>query len=241
MTHGPYGKFNFAFYRIGHPPFGMSVRRRLLEQLHVDLAIDCGANVGQYALGLRNAGYGGAILSIEPGREPYEALVRLARYDPLWRCIRAATYDTNTRISLNISAASPCNSILEPLEAAQETVAGLAKTATEEVDARTLDSIVTEYAPDASRIWLKLDVEGAELKTLAGAEGLLDRVVALEVELGLVPIYRGEPMFFDVARFLYEKGFFMANAAGAYQDSAGTWIKIDATFLRDDLRGKVRL
>ncbi|MER3395335.1 MAG: hypothetical protein C4319_00905, partial [Acidimicrobiia bacterium] len=57
VTHGPFARFNTALYKIGYPPWGASVRRRLIAQLNVDLVIDCGANTGQYAAGLRNAGY----------------------------------------------------------------------------------------------------------------------------------------------------------------------------------------
>jgi FkbM family methyltransferase len=241
VTHGPFTRVNFALYRIGHPPFGMSVRRRLITDLDVDLVIDCGANVGQYALGLRNAGYRGRIISVEPGAEPFESLLAEAAPDPNWHCIRAAIYDKKSRVTLNVSEESPCNTLLNPLGEASQTVPGITTVRSEEVDAVTLDSIASDCGGESERIWIKLDVEGAELKALAGARQVLGKTVAVEAELGLVPIYSEEPLFYDVSKALYDAGFFLCNASGAYQDQAGTWIKIDGIFIRNEFRGKVRL
>ncbi len=241
VTHGPFGRLNFALYRIGFPPFGMSVRRRLLAQLDIDLVLDCGANVGQYALGLRNAGYEGHILSIDPGAEPFEALVRNASGDEKWHCLKAAVYSSDTRITLNVSELSPCNTVLKPIAGAEKNVPGIETADTEEVEAKTIDTIMDEWGEDADRIWLKLDVEGAEIEALAGAERTLPKVLAVEAELGLVRIYEEEPLFYDVSKVLYDSGFYLVNAAGAYQDQGGTWIKIDGIFLREELRGSVKL
>ena len=38
-------------------------RLRIMERLHIDLVLDLGANTGQYARGLRRAGYEGTIVS----------------------------------------------------------------------------------------------------------------------------------------------------------------------------------
>ena len=53
----------------------------------------------------------------------------------------------------------------------------------------------------------KLDVQGAELDVLRGAQDQLREIVALEVEVELNPIYRGQPLLGDVDRFLRDRGF----------------------------------
>ncbi|MER3395505.1 MAG: hypothetical protein C4319_01765, partial [Acidimicrobiia bacterium] len=122
-----------------------------------------------------------------------------------------------------------------------EMVPGVQTAFIEEVEALTLDTIVDRYASGAQRIWIKLDVEGAELRAVSGGKTALGRSVAVEAELGLVPIYENEPMFFETSKVLYEEGFFLCNTSGAFQDTQGTWIKIDGVFLRNEFRGKVRL
>jgi FkbM family methyltransferase len=54
---------------------------------------------------------------------------------------------------------------------------------------------------------LKLDVEGAELDVLVGGEGVLGEALVLEVEVEFSPVFRGQPMFWDVDAHLRERGW----------------------------------
>jgi FkbM family methyltransferase len=55
--------------------------------------------------------------------------------------------------------------------------------------------------------FLKLDVQGAELDVLRGATTMLESVVAAQIEVEFVPIYRGQPLFAEVDQFLRRHGF----------------------------------
>lgn len=55
--------------------------------------------------------------------------------------------------------------------------------------------------------FIKLDVQGAELLVLEGAERCLMSARALEVEVEFNPIYQGQPLFGDIDRFLRARGF----------------------------------
>jgi len=54
---------------------------------------------------------------------------------------------------------------------------------------------------------LKIDVEGAELDVLRGAETALDRSLVLDVEVEFDPLFRGQPLFADVDVHLRERGW----------------------------------
>jgi FkbM family methyltransferase len=54
---------------------------------------------------------------------------------------------------------------------------------------------------------LKIDVQGAELDVLRGAERSLASVRGLEVEVEFQSLYVGQPLFGDVDRHLRERGF----------------------------------
>ena len=65
-------------------------RVRLLASRGVNIDLDVGANIGQYALRTRNAGYGGRIVSFEPLQSAYAELITRTNTDPEWDCRREA-------------------------------------------------------------------------------------------------------------------------------------------------------
>src|SRR6476659_2537452 len=64
-----------------------SFRRNVNDYIanrNIDLVLDVGANVGQFATSLREKGYAGQIESFEPVSSVFQALADTARNDPRW-------------------------------------------------------------------------------------------------------------------------------------------------------------
>ncbi|HEX9659951.1 MAG TPA: FkbM family methyltransferase, partial [Rhodothermales bacterium] len=75
-----------------------------------------------------------------------------------------------------------------------------------EVRTATLADICEEVG--VGRIdFIHLDVQGAELKVLAGAGDLMDHVTGVWLEVERIPLYRDQPLASDVERFLRGRGF----------------------------------
>lgn len=77
--------------------------------------------------------------------------------------------------------------------------------ATHEIPTKRLDDIPETAALD----YLKIDIQGAELMVLQHAEERLKTAVVVQVELEFLPMYENQPLFMDVAKFLYDRGFVM--------------------------------
>ena len=75
--------------------------------------------------------------------------------------------------------------------------------ATEQVRTWRLDDI-----PEANGVtFLEMDIQGAELMVLRNAENRLRDVLVLHLEVEFLPLYKDQPLFSDVERFLRERGF----------------------------------
>jgi FkbM family methyltransferase len=57
--------------------------------------------------------------------------------------------------------------------------------------------------------YLKMDIQGSELKALEGGQALLEGVVLIQIEVWFAEMYHGQPLFADIDRFLRSKGFWV--------------------------------
>ena len=79
------------------------------------------------------------------------------------------------------------------------------------VKATTLKSVLDDLGLD--RIdWLKADTQGTDLRLFESLpENVRARVLALDVEPGLIDAYEGEDLFVDTHRTLCSEGFWLSN------------------------------
>jgi FkbM family methyltransferase len=103
----------------------------------------------------------------------------------------------------NFSAASS----FFPLQAGYLAAVGLPDGAQQiEIPARRLDDVAVEAGIESLDL-LKLDCQGAELRVLLGAPGLLQRTRIVQTEVMFEPIYQGGALFHEVHALLRDHGF----------------------------------
>jgi FkbM family methyltransferase len=208
-------------------------RIRLLRSLRVDLVVDVGANVGQYARELRMLGYAGQIISVEPLAGPYEALVTAARGDPKWRVVHsaagAADGETEMFVAANGGASS---SLLSMLPLHERNAPNARIVARELVHVRRLDVLVGAEIEQAARPFLKIDVQGYESQVLDGAASALPSVVGLQLELSLFPVYRGAPTLRQMLDRLEADDFVLAGFEPGFTAEDGRLLQVDGLFVR---------
>ncbi len=208
---------------------------QLIELHAAGAVVDVGANVGQYAQRMRAAGLTLPIVSFEPGGEAHGELVRAATDDPAWTVApRMAISDVEGTATLNVNKRSDMNS-LKPIADTTRTAFPKAKAMTEEeVATRRLDDVMDEFADLGDRpLFLKVDTQGNELEVIRGAAGALDRIVAIQLEMSLVPMYEGESVYLVLLNELDRLGFDLHLVLPGYFSRAlGRQLQFDGLFIR---------
>jgi FkbM family methyltransferase len=212
-------------------------RLALMERYRIDLVLDVGANTGQYAKGLRKAGYGGRIVSFEPLSTAFARLARSAARDPAWEAVHLGLGGRNHETTLHVSGDSQASSLREMLPLHREVASYFSYVGEERVSIRKLDTIWDEHVSARSRVYLKLDTQGFEKEVLDGAARSFPRVQAVQLEMSIEPLYEGTPLLPDMIRLMNRKGFtLMSVEYGVCHPETGQMLQLDGIFARKDVR-----
>ena len=207
---------------------------RAFNLFGVDLVLDVGANVGQFVIELRAAGYRGKVVSFEPLTSAWDVLEREARNDTSWEIApRCALGDFDGEIKINIAGNSASSSILPMLEAHASAAECSAYVGTERVTIHKLDSVAPKYLVNARRPFLKIDTQGYEWQVLDGAKDILPLMQGVLCELSLVPLYDSQRLWKDIIQRLEDDGFKLWSIHRGFIDPRdGRMLQIDAVFFK---------
>ncbi len=208
-------------------------RQRILEHHGIDLVIDAGANVGQYATKLRENGYQGYMLSFEPSSAAFQTLTRVASRDKRWTCRREAVGAKAQQSQLFVAENSVSSSLLEATPALLQSVPRARAVGQESVQVVRIDDLAAELNLSRRKSLLKLDVQGWELEALRGAQQSLGSIELVEAEQSLIPLYVGDPSLTDLLGFLAQRGFGLISIEPNTLDPRSNHVvEINAMFAR---------
>jgi FkbM family methyltransferase len=221
-----FNPFSSDEYRLNH----------MLSSHGVNLVLDVGANRGQYATFLRDAGYRNRIVSFEPQADMHSLLVRASSNDPEWTIAhRVALGASRSTVKINLSRNRAATSLLTPLNR----LSNLDPDSTDFIGAESvqivpLDEAASLYISGSERMFLKLDVQGFEGPVLDGAVEVVGRAVGLQVEMTFVALYDGQALFEDLYRRVTAAGFTLWTILQGFCDmSSGRSHQCDFVFFRD--------
>jgi FkbM family methyltransferase len=205
--------------------------RRFLATHPIDLVVDAGANLGQFAELVRSKGYKGRIWSFEPVGHVFDSLAAKAALDPAWQVSKLALGSKRGTAEINVSANHTLSSFL-PASAKLASFDAEAPTVRETVEVQTLDKLLEE--DPAKSIFLKIDVQGFEKEVLEGAKKTLPRVHALYVELPVEQLYEGGWTFPEAINYLDDLGFTPAQfrTVNSLPDDRASAVEFDCLFRR---------
>lgn len=207
----------------------------ILDRDKVDCVLDVGANSGEYAMGLRRAGYRGKIVSFEPQPSRCELLARLSRDDDAWTVCPYALGATDGEMPLELRAVDVFTSFRATTAYATARYGRqVASAGVVTVPICRLSSILPTIADDpSSRLFLKMDTQGYDLEVFTGAADVLDRIVGLQSELSFMSLYEGAPTWRQAIACYESAGFVLSALAPVSHDViTSALIEMDCVMIR---------
>jgi FkbM family methyltransferase len=228
------------FWRAGLDvrPYRAAVALNLHRQevlRNVTVALDIGANSGQWGSELRAWGYRGRIISFEPLSAAYRGLARRSAADARWDAYNYALGDRDGTADINVAGNSQSSSILRMQQRHRDALPSSGYVGTETVRVERLDDLKQALGVTISDVvYLKIDVQGFELVVLQNAQSwFTDKLVGIELELSLVPLYEGGPLMGDVIGWLRGHGYILTSVQSGWDDQkSGEILQMDGLFTR---------
>lgn len=234
-TKNIFQKFGILIRKY-NPATSEELRRiRLFEHYNIDLVFDIGANKGQYATGIMDAGYKNRIVSFEPLTSAYSVIDPLSKKYGQWTVApRCAIGSKKEEIEINISANSVSSTLLNMLDTHIEGAPESRIVGKEKVQVYPLDEIGQHYT-GGNHIFLKIDVQGFEQEVLKGAQEMLKKAKGVEMEISLVPLYEGQGWLLpEILKYMSDHGFTLTSIVPAFTDhKSGKVLQCNGIFFRN--------
>jgi FkbM family methyltransferase len=207
----------------------------MLSHHDIDLVLDVGANVGNYARYLRAIGYKGTIVCFEPLSDAYSRLQILASRDTLLELApRMALGDKDGDVLINIAGNSESSSILEMLDSHKNAAPDSIYVGSERAPLRKLDDVAPIFFFDKKAAFLKIDAQGYESRVLDGATNILSKIKGIQLELSLVQFYAGETLYRELIDRIESHGFKLYDLNPVFADDVtGRTYQLDGIFFKD--------
>jgi FkbM family methyltransferase len=208
--------------------------RQLFKSYAIDVVLDVGANTGGFARELRgDIGFSGKIISFEPMRSAFQALRDAAKRDEQWVAINCGLGHEIATMEINVAGNSESSSLRDMLPAHLGAAPSSAYVSKEMIQIKTLDSMIDDLCSTRDRVYLKIDTQGYEREVLEGARASLARIDTVQLEMSLVPLYAGGPLFEEMHALMSDKGFRLVTIDPFFSDeSSGELLQVDGIYRR---------
>jgi len=216
-------------------PTGDLARRiKIINNNKIDIILDVGANVGNYALGMRELGYTKKIISFEPLETAFQSLSKNAKKDPNWVICNYALGDADEESTINVAGGnSESSSLLNMLPSHEATYAESKYIDTQNIQVKKLDSVYSTFCNPHNNVMLKIDTQGYEKNVIDGSSESLRHIKIIQLEMSIVPLYENEMLFEEMISYLTAKDFGLFSLETGYSDrESGQLFQIDGVFVK---------
>jgi FkbM family methyltransferase len=201
---------------------------KLISENEIEVVIDIGANVGQFALDLRRAGYLGDIISFEPVSKTFVTLSRNSAREKRWRVFDLAIGSRVSKEFINISNNDSLSSSFRDMNKLHLSNFPKSYFSSEElVSVSTLDRQLNILKISPAKCLLKIDVQGFERDVLAGGINSIPLIPVCFIEGSLSPLYDGEYDLRELLNKLHDLGHNLFELFPGVRAKNGKLLQVD--------------
>ena len=224
----------YDLLRIRKSSSAEALVRRFFEHVKPDLVLDVGGNEGQFAADALSAPGNHKVVSFEPLSSAHGLISKAAQGNPRWEIAeRCAIGEARGVTKINISNFSGSSSLRPMNDTHLKAAPTTGYVGSEDCEIFRIDDIGRQYIKPDDRVLLKIDTQGYEKNVLDGATGIMDQVVAMQIEVALVELYDGETLALDLIRSVLDQGFSVfAFCNGLGEKKTGRLLQADVFFIR---------
>lgn len=194
--------------------------------------LDVGANVGQFAIDALNAGFKGEIHSFEPVSEYFTLLENKARNYEKWSVWKFGLGNLEKYSEIHVSGNDGLSSSVLTMKKDHLDFFPNSNTLRKEIiQIRTLDKFILENIELNKQIFLKIDVQGFEMKVLEGLGESINKIQYIYLEASISPLYEGESEFDQLLAFVRIKNFRLFQMFTGLRDGQGNLLQVDLLFI----------
>ncbi len=203
-----------------------------LQTFDLQTILDIGANVGQFALEIRQTLPEAQIYSFEPIKECFKKLEEIIESDKNFKAFNFALGDKNENLKMNKSSYTPSSSILEMAESHKTFFPHTKENKPEKIEIKRLDDIAHSLSL-SKELLIKVDVQGFEDKVIAGGIKTFKKAKVVLIENSFVELYKGQPLFDDIYQKLKFLGFvYKGSLQEKLSKKTGQIISEDSLFIK---------
>ncbi|MDG0964145.1 MAG: FkbM family methyltransferase [Opitutales bacterium] len=223
---------NYRLVESTNTYFGLLAK--ILKDHKINVTLDVGASTGNWASQLIDEGYDSKIVSFEPLSGSYRVLKSRCSGFPNWECQNFAIGDTIGQTLINVSKNNESSSISKILNSHIEAFPESKIIREENIKVKTIDDFLQKRPDLAGNIFAKVDVQGFEKKVLTGASGSLNRILILQLEMGLEALYDDEFLFCDWLNHLQKLHFQPLHIQNAFSHhETKRLLQVDCIFINE--------
>ncbi len=203
-----------------------------LEYLDTKMILDVGANCGQYASRIYNAGYQHKIYSFEPVPTVYKVLENVKNNTEYsWETHPIGFSDKQSCQDIYVPKESACSSFNPHFQ--NKLLGDIEHSTRISVNLDTLDHYLKKHTIVPENCHLKIDVENFDKEVLLGAKETLKSVDSLEIESRFIYYSNNQWLAADIITYLNQFDLYPIQFSESITDiGVGCWFGSDMFFIK---------